>query len=840
MISAGSGKQEQIVFKLIFRIMFKVYIKAAWRSLVKNRLVSSINIFGLSISIAASLLIFEYVNFEFSYDHFNNNAANIYRVYNDRYQHGKRIQHGTETYSAISKALKADFPEIVDYTRVEPQGENIVFFNGEKLPGQQVLSVENSFLSIFSYTLLAGNFKSALEEPHTTVITRSLAKKIFGSSDENLASVLGKTIGIGTQSYLFKITGVCEDVPENSHLHFDCLTSYITLYNGKDPWKEADYDFKTSQFWHYVVLKPGIDYKIFQEKLSAFSVRHFHVSAVTGSVEKFYLQPLLSAHMYSDFEYEIGDTANATVIWGLFITSILILIIAWINYVNLTIAKSFERGKEVGIRKIAGASKHQLIYQFMFESILINIFSIFFALTYVFLFQKYFNTLIGHQLLLTSLVQNSLGGYKFPAILVLFIFSGILISGFYPSFVLSSFKPILVLKGRAISNISGIVLKKILVIGQFAVTIFLVIGSVVVFMQMRLISKNDLGFNISKILIIKGPELAKWDSTLLPKQTSFINEIKLIPGISEAAFSSNLPGDELGRSFDIHRTDQSSAAHYTIRVNWVSPWFIRLLQIKLVAGRQLDNNDFQSNGLVGRHNLILNVTAAKMLGFKTPAESVGRRIIWNGSEYEVVGVVSDFRQRSLHYPIEPTMFMTGTSPQMPFSIKLVSNHLDSTIAAIKKKFDAVFPGNIFNYYFLDEKFNSQYSSDQLFGKVFGIFSGIAIFVACLGVLGLSFFTALRRTKEIGIRKVLGASVASIVIMLSEEFIILVLIAILIASPIAWFLMHNWLQSFDIRINMSWWIYIGSGLLAIAIAALTISFQSIKAASADPAKSLRSD
>ena len=476
----------------------------------------------------------------------------------------------------------------------------------------------------------------------------------------------------------------------------------------------------------------------------------------------------------------------------------------------------------------------------MFESILINIFSIFFALTYVFLFQKYFNTLIGHQLLLTSLVQNSLGGYKFPAILVLFIFSGILISGFYPSFVLSSFKPILVLKGRAISNISGIVLKKILVIGQFAVTIFLVIGSVVVFMQMRLISKNDLGFNISKILIIKGPELAKWDSTLLPKQTSFINEIKLIPGISEAAFSSNLPGDELGRSFDIHRTDQSSAAHYTIRVNWVSPWFIRLLQIKLVAGRQLDNNDFQSNGLVGRHNLILNVTAAKMLGFKTPAESVGRRIIWNGSEYEVVGVVSDFRQRSLHYPIEPTMFMTGTSPQMPFSIKLVSNHLDSTIAAIKKKFDAVFPGNIFNYYFLDEKFNSQYSSDQLFGKVFGIFSGIAIFVACLGVLGLSFFTALRRTKEIGIRKVLGASVASIVIMLSEEFIILVLIAILIASPIAWFVMHNWLQSFDIRINMSWWIYIGSGLLAIAIAALTISFQSIKAASADPAKSLRSD
>jgi len=357
---------------------------------------------------------------------------------------------------------------------------------------------------------------------------------------------------------------------------------------------------------------------------------------------------------------------------------------------------------------------------------------------------------------------------------------------------------------------------------------------------MRFIGDQGLGFNMSQMLIVKGPELSKWDSTLFPKQNAFMDEIKQIPGVSGAAFSTNIPGDELNRSFDIRRVDQPGLAQLTIGVNWTSPNFIRLYHMNMLAGRTFFNTDYKPNGLVGLHNLILNLTAIKMLGFKSPLNAIGRQLsVWDG-EYDIVGVMADFHQKSFHYPVEPTMFISGAAPQMSFSIKVAPRHLNTTIDAIKQKYDAIFPGNIFDYNFLDEKYNRQYSSDQLFGRVFSIFSALAIFIACLGLLGLSLFTTLQRSKEIGIRKVLGASVGNIVLTLSKDFIRLVLLAVLIASPIAWIIMHNWLQNFVIRISISWWIFAGSGLLAAIIAFITISFQSVKAATANPVKSLRSE
>jgi putative ABC transport system permease protein len=817
--------------------MIKNYIKIAWQNLIKNKLFSLINILGLSIGMAACLLILEYVSFELSYDRFNKNAAGIYRVYNDRYQNGKLIQHGTVTYSGISKAMKADFPEVINYTRVFPGRLNIIFYNGKKLGGQLELAVENSFLSMFSYPLVAGDRRTALAAPRTMVITQSLAKKIFDVKDNNMASVLGKTIAWGDDSYFFKITGVCKDVPGNSHLQFDFLTSYITLYAGK--WKQPDYDFANSQYWHYIVLRSGTDYKTLQTKFAAFSQHHFQGSKVSGSEEKFYLQPLLKAHLYSDFEYDIGNTTNATVVWGLFIIAVLILIIAWINYVNLATAKSMERAKEVGVRKVAGATKRQLVRQFMIESLIVNIFSLLIALIIIIIVQSTFNSLINHQLSLADLLRKSLGGYSFSALLIVSILSGIFISGFYPAFVLSSFKPILVLKGKFISSLKGIILRKALVIGQFTITVVLIISSFVVYKQMRFVSQQDLGFNMSQMLIIKGPELTKWDSILLPKQNTFMAGIKQIPGVSGAAFSWGLPGDELSRSFDIGGFDQSGPIHFTIGISNISPGFIGLYGMKMLAGRTFFNTDCKPNG-VGLHNLILNQTAIKMLGFKSAASAIGRQVSWEREQYNIVGVAADFHQRSLHYPIEPILFFPGTAPNMPFSVKVDPHHLNTTIDAIKQKYDAIFPGNVFNYYFLDEKFNQQYSSDHLFGKVFAIFSGLAIFIACLGLLGLSLFATLQRSREIGIRKVLGASVGNIVITLCKDFIRLVLLAILIASPIAWYVMHTWLQNFVSRTNMNWWIFFGSGLLAVMIAFITISLQSVKAARANPVKSLRSE
>jgi putative ABC transport system permease protein len=820
--------------------MIRNYVKTAWRSLIKNKLVSLTNVLGLSIGMAACLLILEYVSFELSYDRFNKNAGDIYRVYNDRYQKGKLIQHSTVTYSAVSKAMKADFPEVVDYTRVWPLGATFIFYDGQKLGGQHSLAVENSFLSMFSYPLVAGDPRTALAKPHTIVITESLARRVFNVDHYKMSSVLGKTIGWGNNSNFFKITGVCKDVPSNSHLQFDLLTSYITSYTGKDAYKQAAYDFTDSRFCHYIMLMPGTDYKTLEAKFAAFSKRHFQGSKVSGSVEKFYLQPLKRVHMYSDFEYDTVITTSATVVWGLFIIALLILIIAWINYINLATAKSMERAKEAGVRKVAGAIKHQLMRQFMTESLIINIISLLIALIFIIIFQSTFNTLINHQLSLAYLFLKSLGGYSFSALLITFILTGIFISGFYPSFVLSSLKSVLVLKGKFINSSKGIVLRKVLVVGQFTITIGLIISSFVVYKQMRFVGEQKLGFNMSQMLIIEGPGFAKWDSTLFPKQNTFMAEITRISGVTGAAFSTSVPGDELYGSLDIRRSDGPGAGHVPIRVNFTSPNFINLYQIKMLAGRTLSNTDYQSNRIVGLHNLVLSLTAIKMLDFKSSTDAIGREILWGGGTYNIVGVIADFHQRSIHYPIEPTMFMSGTAPYMPFSVKVDPRHLVATINAIKQRYNAIFPGNLFNYSFLDEKFNRQYSSDQLFGKVFAFFSGLAIFIACLGLFGLSLFATLQRSKEVGIRKVLGASVGNIVMLLSKDFIQLVLLAILIASPVAWYVMHNWLQHFVIRINMSLGIFIGAGLLALIIAFITISFQSAKAALANPVTSLRSE
>ena len=819
--------------------MIRNYIKTAWRNLIKNKFFSLINILGLSIGMAACLLILEYISFELSYDHFNKNAGDIYRVYNDRYQNGKLIQHGTITYSAISKAMKADFPEVIDYTRVEPGGQQIINYNNKKLPGQELIAVENSFLVMFNYPLILGDKKIALTNPHTAILSQSLAKKLFNVNDQNLASVLGKGISLGNDSVLYKITGICYDVPENSHLKFDCLISYISLYSGKDAWKQADYDFKDSDFWHYIMLKPGTDYKALEAKFADFSQRHFQGNKVSGSVEKFYLQPLLKAHMYSDFEYEIGNTTSATVVWGLFIIAALILMIAWINYINLATAKSMERAKEVGVRKVAGATKQQLVRQFMTESFIINILSLIIALSIVGLAQSNFNSLVNHQLSFADLFQKSLGGYSFSALLVIFILLGIFISGFYPSFVLSSFKPILVLKGKFINTIKGIILRKALVIGQFTITVVLIISSFVVYKQIRFVNEQDLGFNMSQMLVVNGPSLTKWDSTFIARQYTFITEVKQIPNVSGAAFSGRLPGDELGRNFDIRRSDQPASTHFTIRNNNISAGFISLYQMKMLAGRAFIYTDFNPdwNKL---HNIILNKTALKMLGFKTEEEAVGRQVSLGKKNYDIIGVVADFHQKSLRFPLEPTMFYPASGTWSPFSIKIGTHNINATIDAIKQKYNTLFPGNIFSYSFLDEKFNQQYSNDRLFGRAFAIFSGLAIFIACLGLLGLSLFATLQRTKEIGIRKVLGASVVNIVMMLSKDFIRLVLLAVLIASPIAWYVMHNWLQNFVNHINMNWWIFIAAGLLAAIIALITISFQSVKAALANPVKSLRSE
>ena len=806
--------------------------------MMKNKTFSIINIAGLSIGMAACLLILQYVSFQLSYDQFNKNAGDLYRVSNDRYQNGKLIQHGTITYSGVSKAMQDDFPEVVNHTRIEPQGATTIIYRDKKIGEQEVMYADNSFFSMFSYPLIAGDKKNVLNEPHTAVISESAAKKIFDVQDNNFASVPGKLFIMGKDSVSFKVTAVCKDVPENSHLRFDILASYVTLYSAYG-WKEADYDFTDSDFWHYVQLKHGADYKTLEAKFPAFSQRHFQGNKVSGSDEKFHLQPLSKAHLYSDFEYEIGSTDSAVVVWGLLIIAALIIIIAWVNYINLATSRSVERAKEVGIRKVSGATKAQLVKQFLTESLILNSIALLLALLIVFLMQGSFNNLIQHKLSLFYLFQKGMNGYSITIALIILILAGIFVSGFYPAFVLSSFKPILVLKGKFTASGKGILLRKALVIGQFAITVILIIGSFVVYKQIRYVNEQNLGFNLSQVLLVKPPELTNWDSTFIDRENTFTEELKRIPNVVGASTSWNRVGGETGRSFNVRRSDQDATTKLTMRHTAISLGYLDIYQIKVVAGRDFAITDFNPNfGKV--HNLLINESAVKLLGYASPADAIGKSMMRGDRKWDIIGVINDYHQKSLRYPIEATMLFPAYGTNSYISVKVKPQNLAGTIAAIKQQYDTFFPGNLFDYSFADERFNAQYRNDQLFGKVFALFSGFAIFIASLGLLGLSLFATIQRTKEIGVRKVLGASVSNIVVLLSKDFIRLVIIAFIIAAPVAWFIMHSWLQDFAYRINISWWIFLLAGLLAVFIALATISFQAIKAAMANPVKSLRTE
>ena len=819
--------------------MFKSYLKTTLRSLWKHKTFSAINIAGLSIGMAACLLILQYVNFELSYDQFNKNVGDLYRVYNDRYQNGKLIQHGTITYSAIGKAMQNDYPEVTDHARVEPFGDQIITCDNKKFGDQPVIAVDNSFLSMFSYHLIAGDEKTALKEPYTAILTQTAAKRYFGVKGNNPASVLGETIVMGNDPLPYKVTGICKDVPENSHLQFDLLCSYVSMLAGKYPFREADYNFQQSDFWHYIRLKPGTDYKALEAKLPAFSDKYFQGNKVSGSVEKFYLQPLAKAHLYSDFEYEIGKTGSATVVWGLLIIALFIIVIAWVNYINLSTARSAERAKEVGVRKVIGAAKSQLVRQFLTESLLINIMALIMAIALMLAFQPLFNSLVGHKLSFTYLLQKSLGGYSVTVGLGTLMLAGIFISGFYPAFVLSSFRPIQVLKGKFSTSKKGVILRKGLVVGQFAITIALIIGSFVVYRQIRFMNRQELGMNIDRILVVKPPVLTNFDSTFITRENSFMQQLKQIPGVQGAATSWSPVGGETGRQFNIRRADQDASIHYTMRQNGISYGFLDVYKIKLLAGRDYTYTDFNPD--FGKlHNIIVNESATKLLGFSSPQESIGKTIMRGDKKWEIVGVINNYHQKSLRYPIEPTLLLPAYGTNASFSIKVNTSDLPFTIAAIKKTYDDLLPGNFFDYYFLDAKYNEQYANDQLFGKAFSIFAGFAIFIACLGLLGLSLFATAQRTKEIGVRKVLGASIGSIVFLLSGDFIKLVTMAFILASPLAYFVMHLWLRDFAYRINIEWWVFAVAGLLAVAIALVTIGYQAIRAAAANPVKSLRSE
>jgi len=819
--------------------MVTIYIKSAWRNLVKHKFFSFISLTGLAIGLCACILIIQYVNEELGVDRWNKNLDNLYRVTNDRYQQGSLVQHSTMTYSGIGKAMRQEMPEEVEaYCRVTPYRVEVISWAEKRIADQRAIAVDASFLSMFTYPLLAGDERSALQEPNSIVLSEKMARDQLGVKDPR--SLLGQTLTFDTDSIPYKITAVCKDPPANTQLHFDLLISYNSLYSkkGNTEWAIADSDYTQPFFWQYIQLKKGADQRMVEKKFAALTPKYFPKAAASDIKEIFHLQPLQKAYLYSDFEYEIGNTGNSRVVWGLLVIALFILMLAWMNYINLSTARSLERAKEVGIRKVTGASRLQLIKLFLTETLLVNMVAIVIALSLTGLLQQAFNRLVSRDLSISMLFSKQTTGITI--LFILFSVAGIFLSGFYPAFVLSAYDPMKVLKGKFARSVSGVFLRKSMVTAQFAISILLIIGSFVVYRQLRFMTSQSMGYNMEQMMILRKPVLSKEGTAFMTSADGFINAVQQLAHVKGAAVSARIPGEELGRTNSVKRTDMAMTDQVTMANMGVDARFINLYQIKVLAGKNFSPLDFDVDP-AKLHTLIINETALRQLAFQSPQDAVGKSVTVFNRTWEIIGVVADFHQKSLKNGIEPMLLLpTLQGHYSRFSVKVDLQELPATLEAIRKAYARYFPGNVFDYYFLDEKFNRQYSNDYLFGKVFGLFAALAILIACLGLSGLSLLDSSLRTKEIGIRKVLGASTAGIVLLLSKDFIKLVLLAVVIASPAAWYIMHLWLQGFAYRVNLSWWIFASAGLLALIVALLVIGFQTIRSAIANPANSLRTE
>src|ERR1700722_12655860 len=763
--------------------MFKNYFKIACRVLFRQKLFTTINILGLAIGMAACLLIVQYISFELSYDNFQKNGDNIYRIKHQNFSQGNLIENLPTTYSAVGPTLKSQFPEVREMTRIvrteglvtaqQPNG-SLMAFNE-----RGIYMADASFLKVFSFGMLHGTM-DALNDPNTVVITEKTEKKYFPNQD-----AIGKAIRIQEQTsgtdITATVTGVCKDVPANSQLQFDFVISA---------------DFKSGnwvypEFYTYILLSPSADPKIFQSKLSAFIKNNIseisknnNSSPTQGKSSlnniSLTLQPLRQIHLYSNLSPEISSGGNGNMVWYLGIIAFLILLIAYINYINLSTAKVIDRAKEVGIRKVLGSQRLQLIIQFLFESFLLNVISIVLALFIVIASMPWFSKLCGVQMNFTLWKE-----FFFLLGFTAFLFLGILLSAFYPALILSNYKPVQILKGKFLKSTQGISLRKALVVFQFVATISFLIGTLVVYRQVNYMKTADKGMDMQQTLIVEAPHYIRAtdeaNMEFAKKDSVFQTEVLGDPRIQNITSSSSIPGESIG--FIMSYTNPSAeAGEKSIRLATfeIGSRFIDQFKIKVIAG---DKSLFNwSRGAT----MMLNESAVISLGFKNPQDAIGKMVeTKNGHgrkfENEVVGVMQNFHQSSFKDDYTPIVFRpSDPNSAAHYELKLGTNDLPKTIAQIEKMYKNVFPDAAFEYFFLDEFFDQQYKSEQHFAEVFSLFSGFAVFVACLGLFGLTLITITQRIKEIGIRKVLGASVANILLLISRDFIGLIAIAAAIA------------------------------------------------------------
>lgn len=813
--------------------MIKNYFKIAFRTLSRNKAFSFINIFGLAVGLTTCMLIMLYIFSELGYDKQHKDADRIYRIATIADQLGSiKSKPWAATAAPTAWGIKADMPEVEQATRLL----NFPFLDKMLLKyenGKEVKQfyetngfyIDSTFFDVFSYDFKYGNATSAVNEPNTVVLSETVADKLFAKENP-----VGKSISIGMPygAFNYTVKGVFKDQEIKTHIpaHF-----FLSMRNGDvGTWVEQQTNWATNNIFHtYIRLKAGTDAKSFEKKLPSFVDRRAGTDLkALGVSKKLFLQPLQDIYLRSDIDNEIAPNGNITYLYILGSIALFVLLIACINFMNLSTARSGKRAKEVGLRKVMGAEKQSLISQFLGESVIMSIIALVIAVCLAALALPLFN----------NLTQKNLQLLDEPAIWLwiagLTITTGIL-SGLYPAFYLSSFKPVKVLKGKLLNNFSAVTIRKGLVVFQFTISICLVLGAIVIMKQLHYLDNQPLGFNKNQQIVLP---LQSQDA--VKNYTAVKNELLKIPGIKKVTSGSSYPGIANVEDLLFFADGKTKKDIVDVRLANVEPNYIETLGFKVIAGR-----GFGKEFTADSNSIVLNETAIKELGYDVKT-AIGRKIHFDLREdlrgsFQIIGVVKDFNYESLYNSIKPFGFNTYFGNRYNYIIANVSaTNYSSILKSAESIWNRINKGTPFMYSFLDKDFQQNYEKDQRASGIVGYFTIIAIVIACLGLFGLSAFSAEQRTREIGIRKVLGASVSNVIALLSKEFIKLVLIAIVIASPIAWFAMNKWLQDFAFRITISWWMFVIAGIIAMVIALITVSFQAIKAALMNPTKSLRAE
>ncbi len=802
--------------------MWHNFLTITLRNLRKHKAYSIINVLGLAIGMAAGFIILQYVYFETSYDTFFENKENIYRVQTNRYNKGQLSTQWAAGCAGVGLHMKEDFPEVIDFVNMHQSGAMISRDKNYFQPKFAYYAGE-TFFQIFSIPVIQGNRETALSEPYTVTLSESMAKKLFGDTDP-----MGQNVKLNDNDN-FMVTAIFQDFPEKSHMKFDILYSFDTyaIYSGEESRTAWQWD----GFLNYVVLQEGTDVDKLASKFPDWIIqREGEELAQYNAGMEFVLQPLSEIHLTSDFRSEIKPTGDKTATIFLLIIGMFVLIIAWINYINLTTARSINRAKEVGIRKVMGSFKSQLVHQFLFESTFINGLALIGSIVFVLLAFPYFNDFIGR----ASSYSWPNEGWFWIGLSILFV-AGILLSGFYPAVVLANFKPVTVLKGKFSGSAKGNLMRKGLVVFQFLASIVLITGTYIVHEQLQFLQNQDLGFKSEQTLIIETPSFSA-DSIRQVRESVFKNTLNNESFVTGLANSTAVPGKTPGwNAGGLRLLSQTSEEAHQYRVIGMDKNFLDFYDLEVIAGRKFDNSHGNEES-----NILMNEAAVKRVGFNDPEEVLNKDFYFWGDTFKIVGVVKNYRQESPKADYDALVFRYFDSPNGLYSVGLSTTNIRASVDEIEAHWRSAYGDKPLEYFFLDDYYNEQYKGELKFGSIFSLFSGLAILVACLGLFGLASYMTNLRTKEVGVRKVLGASFSRLLLLLTSDFLKLVGIAIVISVPISWWVMSSWLENYANRIFLSPLLFLVPALILIVIAMATVGYHTYHTSNLNPAKTLKDE